>query len=204
MKKRIYKEENFKISKWSGGSTKELAIFPENSDYIERDFIWRLSSATVDMEESTFTRLPDYDRVLLVLEGETVLVHGSERSVSLKKFEQDSFDGGIATKSFGKITDYNLMMKKGCEGGIELISVKNEPYGLPVPGRDASTCASFGFFCTEGHTVISAGGQVSMIKKGEQMIIDFDEGESEEIFLMGEGQCAASYVFLQYQGKGLR
>lgn len=195
MKKKIYKEENFRTSKWSGGSTKELAIFPEGSKYIERDFIWRLSSATVDTEESTFTRLPDYDRVLLVLKGKTILVHGNERSVSLNRFEQDSFDGAAKTKSFGKITDYNLMMKKGCEGGLEMISLKGESYGLPIPGRDASSCASFGFFCAEGHTVVSVGGEVFMIKEGEQMIIDFDEGESEEIVLMGEGRCVASHVF---------
>ena len=69
MKKRIYGKEQFNIGKWSGGETSEYAIYPESAKYIDRDFIWRLSSASVDVEESVFTKLPDYDRILMVLEG---------------------------------------------------------------------------------------------------------------------------------------
>ena len=58
MKKRIFKEENYKLSKWSGGSTRELAIYPANAEYLDRDFLWRLSSADSDKEESSFTKLP--------------------------------------------------------------------------------------------------------------------------------------------------
>ena len=55
MKKHIYTEDNYKLSRWSGGNTRELAIYPEGAEYLDRDFLWRLSSADSDKEESSFT-----------------------------------------------------------------------------------------------------------------------------------------------------
>ena len=57
-----------RVSSWSGGTTTELSIAPENGNYQSRDFLWRLSSATVELEESTFTSLPDFDRIILTLD----------------------------------------------------------------------------------------------------------------------------------------
>ena len=116
MKTYYYKEENFSVSAWSGGQTKELAIYPRGQKYIDRDFIWRLSSATIETEESDFTRLPDYDRVLMVLDGEVVLEYNGERVAKCGTLEQDSFDGAWKTKSYGRITDFNLMVRKGNAG----------------------------------------------------------------------------------------
>ena len=64
-----------RVSSWSGGTTTEFSIAPENGNYQSRDFLWRLSSATVELEESTFTSLPDFDRIILTLEGEMDICH---------------------------------------------------------------------------------------------------------------------------------
>ena len=64
-----------RVSSWAGGTTTELSIAPENGNYQSRDFLWRLSSATVELEESTFTSLPDFDRIILTLEGEMDICH---------------------------------------------------------------------------------------------------------------------------------
>ena len=37
---------------WSGGTTTQLAIAPEGAVYADRDFLWRLSSAKVELEHS--------------------------------------------------------------------------------------------------------------------------------------------------------
>ena len=63
------KKEYFSVSSWSGGTTTQLAIEPENAEYKDRDFLWRVSSATVALEESVFTPLPDYERLIMTLEG---------------------------------------------------------------------------------------------------------------------------------------
>ena len=69
----IHKEEQTTI-RWSGGLSTELYIFPEDSEYVERNFKYRLSTATVEIEQSVFTPLPGVDRTLMVLEGEMKLV----------------------------------------------------------------------------------------------------------------------------------
>ena len=68
---------NYSTSAWSGGATTEIQIMPEGSRYADREFLWRLSSATVEVEESTFTALPDYDRLIMMLEGEMDLCHNN-------------------------------------------------------------------------------------------------------------------------------
>ena len=56
-------------TKWSGGLTTQLGIAPASAVYADRDFLWRLSSATVEDAESDFTALPDYERLISTLEG---------------------------------------------------------------------------------------------------------------------------------------
>ena len=56
------------VSRWSGGTTTQLAISPANALYADREFLWRVSSAVVELPESDFTPLPDYDRILMILE----------------------------------------------------------------------------------------------------------------------------------------
>ncbi len=107
----------YNTSNWSGGTTTELGIGPEGSYYADRDFVWRISSATVDLEESTFTALPDYDRIIMTLEGEIDLRHNEGEWIHLNAFETHGFDGGDDTVSKGKVIDFNLMTKKGAADG---------------------------------------------------------------------------------------
>ena len=192
MKKRIYKEENYKMSKWSGGNTRELAIYPEKAEYLDRDFLWRLSSADSDLEESSFTKLPDYDRILMVLEGSVVLAHGEERTASLSAYEYDAFDGAVKTKCFGKlIKDYNLIYRKGCKGRMELVDLTEE--AQQVESRfEGSRC--LGIYSAEGYTVVSAGGKTDMVKADEQMVIELEPGEALSLSVMGQGKCILTEV----------
>lgn len=110
--------KNFKVSNWSGGWTKELYIFPETSKYNERNFKFRLSIATTENEESTFTSLPQINRFLSILEGELFLEHKNQYSRTLSQFEIENFDGSWVTKAKGRVTDFNLMLKD-CNGNLE-------------------------------------------------------------------------------------
>ena len=66
-------------TKWSGGLTTQLGIAPAGAVYADRDFLWRLSSATVEDAESDFTALPDYERLISTLEGTIELFRRSDR-----------------------------------------------------------------------------------------------------------------------------
>lgn len=70
----------YKTSSWSGGKTTEIFIYPPNSSYQARDFQIRISSATVEVGESNFTKLPDYNRVLMILLGQLEINHTGEYS----------------------------------------------------------------------------------------------------------------------------
>lgn len=122
---KIIKKEEYSVSNWSGGQTTELYIYPENSKYKDRNFMWRISSATMEIEESTFTHLPGFSRELMVISGETILEHEGRHKVTLKPFEKDSFMGDWTTKSYGKASDFNLMTSKDCSGSLEVFEVKD-------------------------------------------------------------------------------
>ena len=62
MEWRHFTRAQYITTAWSGGTTTQLAIAPEGAVYADRKFLWRLSSAQVELEHSDFTPLPDYDR----------------------------------------------------------------------------------------------------------------------------------------------
>lgn len=126
MNYKIIKKEKISTTRWRGGTTSELFIYPPDSTYKNRDFGFRISTATVEVDSSEFTPLANVSRTLMVLDGEMALSHKNEHSVLLKKFEQDNFEGGWETSSKGKCTDFNLMCQNGVTGTIDQItSTKN-------------------------------------------------------------------------------
>lgn len=75
---------DYVTTQWSGGATTQLAIAPKGAVYADRDFLWRLSSATVELDESDFTPLPAYDRVISTLRGYMVLAHNGGERLTLR------------------------------------------------------------------------------------------------------------------------
>lgn len=119
----IIRKDELRPAAWSGGETTQLAIYPAGASYADRNFLWRVSTATVDVEKSEFTPLPEVSRILMILEGEMRLVHDSSQTIALRRFEQDSFSGGTHTISIGRARDFNLMIKEGCTGTIEALEL---------------------------------------------------------------------------------
>lgn len=111
-------EGNYVISSWSGGLTKQIAIAPPCAMYADRDFLWRVSSASGESEVSDFTVLPDYHRWITPLTGRMELSHGGGERIVLTPYEVYQFDGAAATRSQGRYTDFNLMLRKGRTDGL--------------------------------------------------------------------------------------
>ncbi len=199
MKVSLKKEENYSISNWSGGKTKELALYPAQAAYRDRNFIWRLSSATVDDEESTFTKLPDYDRVIMVLSGEVVLNYEGQRVCRLAELEQDRFDGAWKTTSYGKITDYNLMVRKGSEGYLDIINPSQEKENLTSTYETEKQQQTHAIYCKEGYAVVEVKAESHMLKAGELLVIEGEPGEKVEYSIMGEGVLIRAQIFYDDQ-----
>lgn len=156
---------------WGGGATTEIAIAPTGAVYGERSFLWRVSSATVDAEESAFTALPDYDRIIMTLEGEMSLCHDGGKWRKLREFEPYSFDGAAGTVSRGKARDFNLMLRKGrCTGVlIPVLCREDEEISctpLPaVPGL----CEALVFCCGKTVSVHFPNGETEILEAGETL-----------------------------------
>ncbi len=198
MEYKIYKENDFNRSKWTGGTTTQLGIFPDTAQYLERNFIWRLSSATCEQEETTFSKLPDYDRVLMVLSGSAVLAHQDVRVARLQPFEQDRFDGAYMTKSFGKITDYNLMVRKGNEGFLDVITACEQSKRLEREDYPQYENFTTALYCTEGFATVTICGKTLMLTAGQQLVINDENRSPSDISIMGEGTLIRAQIFFNY------
>ncbi|MFA8434311.1 MAG: HutD family protein [Marinifilaceae bacterium] len=129
MKIEITKKAELNTSKWSGGTTTQLAIFPQDASYQKGDFQFRLSTAKVEAQTSNFTKLPGISRVIMILEGKLELTHKNRYTKSLQQFDTDNFEGDWETCSIGQVTDFNLMTTSGTHGELDhaiLIKEKEE------------------------------------------------------------------------------
>lgn len=120
-----YSGREHSVSTWSGGKTTQVWIYPAKSTYQERNFEIRLSSATVEAEESDFTALPGYHRKLMILEGEITIIHEHHYRKNLKILESDSFSGSWKTRSLGRCVDFNVMTSDKYVSEIEGFNLKS-------------------------------------------------------------------------------
>lgn len=120
----IIKASDFKTTKWSGGTTKQLYISPSAAEYQSRNFDFRLSSAKVEVEKSDFTLLPGVSRKLMILDSEMTINHQNHYSKTLHKFDYDEFEGDWKTSSIGKCTDFNLMTRNNTFGELNAAVIK--------------------------------------------------------------------------------
>jgi len=111
-------------SRWSGGSTTQLYIYPEDADYKIRNFQFRLSSAKVEVEESVFASLPGIQRHLMVLDGELDIAHKGHHRAVLKPFDADFFRGDWETQARGCVTDFNLMLSANTKGQLKAVNLE--------------------------------------------------------------------------------
>ena len=169
---------DYTVSDWSGGRTVQLSIGPEGERYADRKFLWRISSATVELETSEFTALPDYERLIAPIRGEMILSHNGGEEILLRPFDVHRFDGADLTISKGKCTDFNLMLRKGkCQGAvIPLRMMDNESADLRgILMQDMPQFDEIMIYCPKGHLDITDDeGNVSRLAPGDTLRIEGD------------------------------
>jgi environmental stress-induced protein Ves len=203
MKYSNIKKDSGKKTHWSGGLTQEYAIFPQNGNYALRSFIWRLSSSTIDTDDATFTCLPEFDRVLVVLDGEVDLSYDEKPPVHLAKYDTDSFGGEQSTKSNGRISDYNLIIRKGNKGFINTIKVTPEEGNKAIVSSDEEYENNYdynmnSYYCAEGYAVANFNNETIMLKVGDQLIIERTAGEEIDLSFLGDAVLIKASAFYSY------
>jgi environmental stress-induced protein Ves len=175
---KLIKKEQQATNKWAGGTTIQLAIYPEDGSYVDRNFDWRLSSAVVELEESVFTKLPGFDRILMVLEGELKLVHEGHHAIDLKPFEKDSFKGEWNTVSYGRARDFNLMIKEGTRGSLEQYKVlQREKLSIDLSG-DEGIRRHYAIYLYKGAVRVNIEGKDLGLQGGDLLLLQWQANES--------------------------
>lgn len=175
----VKKAEEFSTSNWSGGTTTQLYIYPEDGNYAERNFQARISSATVDVVKSEFTSLPNVKRYLMIFEGHLDLIHGVNTRVELEPYQVDEFDGGIPTVSYGKVVDFNLMLKDGADGVMETAQLKTAQQAVIEREKDYNLLC---IYVKEGSMKIAnqevSAGELAVIEDWEYPVELKNEAEA--------------------------
>jgi len=187
----IYKAEDFKTNNWSGGSTTELYIYPPTANYASRNFDFRISSATVEIEKSDFTILPCISRQLMVLKGSIKLFHKNHHEIELNKNEIDSFNGSWETSAVGTCVDFNLMTKGQTKGKISSVLVfadKSLNFQLD------SNYEFIIFYAYEGNMQCYFGSEKRSLHKGVLLVIKHPLNEVVE--LQSSENCAMAVVHI--------
>lgn len=173
MQSKILHSTNFKTSNWSGGTTTQLFIYPPTAEYLQRNFIFRLSSAKVNTETSDFTSLPGVSRQLMVLAGETLLTHENHHSKKLGKFDIDAFKGGWKTSSIGRCTDFNLMTKGKAYGELSANTIEKNHLSEYQTDKKLSW---FFIYAFSGKTNIKSDQETLFLDQGSLLVIKQPDG----------------------------
>jgi environmental stress-induced protein Ves len=94
---------------WAGGKTFEYYIYPNTASYSKKDFLIRLSTATIESSPSQFTAFPDYHRYLIMLDND-LQIERDNKHINYPKGSVFEFPAQANITSFTTGTDFNVMV----------------------------------------------------------------------------------------------
>jgi uncharacterized protein len=196
MKTQLVKKSAQTTARWAGGTTTQLAIFPEGAEYTKFNFIFRMSTATVEVEKSTFTFMPGVTRHLMILEGSLKIDHTDRYKKTMEKYGADVFDGEWPTTAEGKVTDFNLMVREGAEGKLEELFLAEEKSKEIVFDGEWDY---FGFYPNAGSIKIDVGTEIFILHEKDFLWIACgDKNNSGKILVSADkrAHCIVARVKL--------
>lgn len=140
-------KSSYKRTAWKNGLgyTDQIAIHPQSADLRRGDFLWRISSAQIEMS-SPFSIFPEHDRILVLLKGKGLrLSHlieegEPEEVVELPLFTTYDFPGEIKSRCElldGGVTDLSIFIRKGViEAQTDVVNLSaDQPFEWIPQGR---------------------------------------------------------------------
>ena len=190
MKQKVIHASDVIRKKWSGGVSSQYYIYPEGADRSTGEYAFIVTSATVELETSTFSDYTGFDRVIMSITKPYTLVHNEEEVCHLQPFEPHAFTGEESTRSEGVYTDCNLIMKRGESCG-EMSSVLLSPgssfYG--PQGHGGKHCV-WTLLCCAGAFVCRSGDAAETVKAGDMLVLDHASGSASwQCENSGEEDC---------------
>ena len=182
---KLLTNDDYLTSVWSGGKTTQFYIYPEDAIYKELNFKFRISSATVELDKSEFTKLDGVHRFITPLDKELKLTHNHKDFVELKPFDVYEFEGGIDTTSFGTARDFNLMLANGAKGKLENIFV-GENYKL---SRSLNNNQFMFLFNYDSKVEIVINDTRYALNPMDSLFISVDEETNLDISINSDKKC---------------
>jgi len=151
-----------------GGTTRELALWPEDARFERGDYEWRLSAARVEVS-GAFSAFAGFERILTVTEGAgLILVHDDAAPrARLRRLEPYRFSGDWPTRAelpAGPISDFNVILRRGVRAEVQALGIGARRW------RDA---------LGRGHAFLHAvGGGLQARVTGEEEPFALDAGDS--------------------------
>ena len=167
----LLKSNDFQVSDWSGGKTKQLYLSPQTGHYGKRDFDYRLSTATVELAESQFSDLSGFHRILMSLDH-TLHLHNASRQEEtvLAPFTPYFFEGSDSITSRGTCTDFNLIYSDHYQGQMIAIS----------DGQELSQDEAIQFIYALSDLMVTGTDLPSLnLETGQLLIVEKETQETE-------------------------
>lgn len=172
-------KDDYTTQTWSGGTTTEAYIYPEGANYATRQFLFRISSAKVDLPESDFTPLEGVTRYITPVSGGFTLTHPGMPPMEMAPLAFPyRFSGETPTHCVGQATDFNLMLK-GVEGF------------MMVHHGSAPVCSGFNCFYPLEDSVFSMDENRYEMKAGDLLVIFSSENAA---ILLGDAPVIGCWV----------
>ena len=111
MKISFLPKKDSKASIWSGGLTYEYMVYPETASYADRDFAFRISSATIEKVPSEFTNFKGYHRYLVMLDNSLDIEVNKKKKI-YEKYQIMEFNSDDKVTSYTKGIDFNWMVSE--------------------------------------------------------------------------------------------
>jgi environmental stress-induced protein Ves len=155
-----------KVTRWSGGTTTELCILPDESSFEDRVFDLRISIATVEVEQTVYTSMPGFKRTLLLMEGRLELKIPNDPKL-LNKGDVVTFSGSPGIECLGKGVNFNLIYSNKFKcSKLELIR-PNTSCTIDLAEHDV-----FILYCRSGNVTVCIDQEIIQISKDQFIIID--------------------------------
>ena len=171
----LLKSNDFQVSDWSGGKTKQLYLSPQTGHYGKREFDYRLSTATVELAESQFSDLSGFHRILMSLDH-TLHLHNASRQEEtvLAPFTPYVFEGSDSITSRGTCTDFNLIYSDHYQG--QMIAISN--------GQELSRDDEIQFIYALENLTVTGTNLPALNLEAEQLLIVEKETQETELHIM--------------------
>ncbi|RKR08290.1 environmental stress-induced protein Ves [Flavobacterium sp. 90] len=127
----LFPKKDCKASIWSGGLTYEYMIYPKTANYADRDFVFRISSATIEEVPSKFTKFKGFYRYLVMLDNSLHIEINKEKKI-YEKYEIMEFNSDDEVTSYTKGIDFNWMVSEKIRHHKLKITNINQNYNAEI------------------------------------------------------------------------